>query len=156
MKILARLFSARSTLVALVCAAALSALSGASETSPPPPEPPARNFSLPAFTKEGYRSFLLRASTARFVGQKEIELRDTNLTVFTGDASNAIETIILSPIATFLTDQNIAQGPGPVRLIRDDMEITGTGWRYDHAHKTVSITKNTRVVFHTPLPDLIQ
>lgn len=119
-------------------------------------EPPAVNFSLPAFTKEGYRSFLLRASTARFTGPKAIELRDTTLSVFSGDASNHVETVILSPVATFLTDRNVALGAGPVRLIRDDAEITGEQWRYDHARKTISIAKNVRVVFHAALPDLIQ
>lgn len=117
---------------------------------------PARNFSLPAFTPEGHRSFLLRASTANFVGPKEIELHDANLTVFQGDAANTVETVILAAVAHFSTALTIASGPGAMRLIRDDMEVTGDDWRYDHARQTVFIAKNVRVIFHAALPDLIQ
>lgn len=147
-----RLLLLASALAVLASAAPALRAQNASATEPPP----AVNFSLPAFTKEGYRAFLLRASTARFAGAKQVELRDANLTVFSGDAANEVETVILSPVATFLTDQQVATGAGPVRLIRDDAEITGDQWRYDHARKTIFIAKNVRVVFHAALPDLIQ
>ena len=150
---LPRLRSFFSAAIAVVASTAPGLLA---QDAPATEPPPAVNFSLPAFTKEGYRSFLLRASTARFAAPKEIEMRNTNLTVFSGDAANQVETVILSPVATFLTDRQVATGAGPVRLIRDDAEITGDQWRYDHARKTIFIAKNVRVVFHAALPDLIQ
>ncbi|QYM77882.1 hypothetical protein K0B96_11190 [Horticoccus luteus] len=141
---------------ALMLGAILSGLAIAAHAQLPAADAPALNFSLPAFTPEGYRSFLLRASSASFAGPKEIELRNANLTVFNGDAANTVETVILAPVARFFTERNLASGPGSVRLIRDDMEVTGQEWRYDHAHKTVFIAKDVRVIFHAALPDLIQ
>jgi hypothetical protein len=70
-----------------------------------------------------------------------------------------VDSILLSPSATFIAPNNReyrASGTKSVRLIRDDMEITGEQWTYVHALKKVTIQKNSRVVFHTPLPDLIQ
>jgi hypothetical protein len=51
---------------------------------------------------------------------------------------------------------NRAAGDGTVRLIRDDIEVTGSGWNYDHPGKKVSITRNVRVVFAAQLNDILK
>jgi len=115
-----------------------------------------KNFSLPLFTDAGARSALLRASLARTVGGDRIELTDMNLTLFSSDATNEIDTIILAPVATFYPSTSLAHGKQSVRVIRDDMEITGEEWSYDHSGKKVSLRKNTRVVFQAQLPDILR
>ena len=120
------------------------------------PSEPAKNFILPTFTREGYYSMRLRGAEARMLTLRLIELDDMNLTVFTGDASNRVDSVLLSPVARVSLDNDIARGPGAIRLIRDDLELTGEQWTYDHAKKSISIAKNVRVVFHSELSDLLK
>ena len=117
---------------------------------------PAKNFILPTFTREGYYSMRLCGSEARMLTLHLIELDDMNLTVFSGDASNRVDSVLLSPIARVALDHDTARGPGAIRLIRDDLELTGEQWTYDHAKKSISIAKNVRVVFHSGLKDLLK
>jgi len=99
---------------------------------------------------------MLIESSEAIVAPSQIELTNLNLTLFDGTDRNAIETILLSPQATALTDEETISGEGLVRIIRDDVEITGTGWRYEHARRKVSIAKHTRIRFQSSLPDLLR
>ena len=116
---------------------------------------PVLSFKLPTFTKEGHRSMLLQGTEA-VVSTTRVELIEMNLTLFSGDDRNAVETIILSPVATALLDSDQVRGDSSVRVIRDDIEITGQGWTYDHRTKKVSITRNARVVFNAQMPDILK
>jgi hypothetical protein len=116
---------------------------------------PVLSFKLPTFTKEGHRSMLLQGTEA-VVSATRVELIEMNLTLFSGDDRNAVETIILSPVATALLDSDQVRGDSSVRIIRDDVEITGQGWTYDHRTKKVSITRNARVVFNAQMPDILK
>lgn len=116
---------------------------------------PVESFRLPTFTREGHRSMLLQGSAA-LVTASRIELREMTLTLFSGDARNLVETVILSPVATVNPESEQVEGAGVVRVIRDDLEITGQGWHYDHAQKKVSITRDARIVFRAQLPDILK
>lgn len=98
---------------------------------------------------------LLQGSRA-LVGTNQVELQEMTLTVFTGDATNTVVTVILSPLATIQLDRELVQGESTVRVIRDDIEITGQRWSYDHAGKKVSIARNARIVFQAQLPDILK
>ena len=118
---------------------------------------PATNWVLPLFTdKEGFRSMTLRGSEVRPVGTKQIAVTDLSITVFSGDAAARVDTILMSPAATFFPKENRASGEKTVRLIRDDIEVTGENWTYDHAAQTVIIRKNTRIVFREQLRDILK
>jgi hypothetical protein len=120
------------------------------------PTEPAKNFILPTFTPDGFRSMLLRGSAARLLALRLIELDNMNLTVFHGDASNRVDSVLLSPVARVSLEDNTARGPGAIRLVRDDLDLTGEKWMYDHAKKRISIAQNVRVVFHSELKDLLK
>jgi len=98
---------------------------------------------------------LLQGSQA-IVAPGKIELVDLNLTLFNGDDAAVVETIILSPSATAEPEEETVHGTGTVRIIRDDLEITGTGWSYDHRRKKVSIAAQARIVFSAQLPDILK
>ncbi len=117
---------------------------------------PARNWVLPVFTKEGHRSMHARGSEARVISQREFRVNELNLTLFTGDAEAKVETILLSPEATFLPDEKVAHGEKSVRLIRDDVEASGTRWRYEHENNRVSLDGDVRVVFQAEMKDLLR
>jgi len=133
-----------------------SLLLGGEAAAPAPTPAPAQNWVLPIFTdKDGFRSMTLRGSEVRPQG-KNIEVSDLSITVFSGDAAARVDSILLSPSAVFLTKENRATGDKAVRFIRDDFEVTGVGWTYDHALKKVSLQSNVRVTFRIPLNDILK
>jgi hypothetical protein len=117
---------------------------------------PVKNFSLPTFTKEGYHSVLLRGNEALFVSAQQIDVSGMQLTLFTGDATNRVETVIISPQARFFPNRNIAEGEHSVRVLRDDVEMFGTKWTYDHGERKVVLDGNVRVIFHAQLKDMLK
>ena len=116
---------------------------------------PVSNFRLPTFTKEGFRSMLLQCSQA-IVRPNNIEFADLNLTLFSGDEKADVVTVLLSPNATAEPEDETVHGSGSVRVIRDDIEITGTNWTYDHRQKKVSIAANARITFNAQLPGILK
>jgi hypothetical protein len=118
--------------------------------------PPARNWTLPLFTKEGYRQMTLKGDEVRPVSSDRIDIMGMNFTVFSGQADAKVDSVLLSPEATFMLDEKVARGAKQVRLIRDDLEVTGEGWTYDYNEKKVLIFKHAHVVFHSALPDMLK
>jgi hypothetical protein len=117
---------------------------------------PAVNWVLPIFTdKEGYRSMTLRGSEVRPVG-RTIAVTDLSITIFSGDARTTVDSILLSPEAIFLPKENRARGDKAVRFIRDDFEVTGVGWTYDHTTKKVTLAQNVKVTFRAQLNDILK
>ena len=117
---------------------------------------PIINFRLPTFTTDGYRSWLVRGSEARFTTRNQIEITELTLTIFTGKADEKIETMILSPTARVLTVESLVTGAGTIRVINDDFEARGAGWRYTHKEKRVSISQNVHVTFRAELKDFLK
>lgn len=150
----------RSARILLLASCVLLRVSeAAAPTSGPAPLPvpaPAENWVLPIFTdKEGYRSMTLRGTEVRPRG-RNIEVSDLSITVFSGDEAARVDSILLSSAAVFFPKENRAAGDKSVRFIRDDFELTGVGWTYDHAAKKVSLQSNVRVTFRTPLKDILK
>lgn len=117
---------------------------------------PILNWRLPSFTAEGHRESLVRGSEARLLPDGNVDLKDLTLTLFTRDESNRVETILLSPAARVLTSDRAVTGESSLRVIHDQFEATGTGWRYDHETKKVSLHRNVRVVLQAEVKDLLQ
>ncbi|HND62088.1 MAG TPA: hypothetical protein PLB90_11470 [Opitutaceae bacterium] len=117
---------------------------------------PALNWVLPVFTRDNHRSMTLRGAKAVFPSTREVNVVDLNLTVFSGDAANRVETVILSSAATFRPQESAAEGRDGVRVIRDDLEATGRDWTYLHAQKKVSLQGNVRIVFNAELKHLLK
>ncbi|HEY4989238.1 MAG TPA: hypothetical protein VII09_05485 [Opitutaceae bacterium] len=117
--------------------------------------PPARNWTLPLFTKEGYRQMTLRGDEVHPISADRVDIIGMNVTVFSGTAVPKVDSVLLSPEATFLINEKVARGDKSVRLIRDDVEVTGEGWTYSYAEKKVLISRHAHVVFHSSLPDML-
>ena len=117
---------------------------------------PVINFRLPMFTPDGHRAWLVRGTEARFTAANQIDLTGLTLTIFTGQADDRIETMILSPDARVRPDEQVVTGDGTIRVINDQFEAAGTGWRFAHREKKVSINKNVRVTFRAEFKDLLK
>jgi len=117
----------------------------------------AKNWSLPLFTKEGHRSMTLRGSEARTFSAERIDIIDLNITTFNGDATAKVDSILLCrELASFFPNEKVVRGESSVRLVRDDLEITGEQWTYDHAAKKVSLGRHARITFKAQLPDILK
>lgn len=118
--------------------------------------PPARNWTLPLFTREGYRQMTLKGDEVRPVSADRIDIVGMNVTVFSGGPEARVDSVLLSPEATFLINEKVARGDKTVRLIRDDVDVTGEGWSYSYNEKKVLISRHAHVVFHSALPDILK
>ena len=117
---------------------------------------PVKNFSLPFFNDEGYHTMLVRGREALLTNPQRIGLTDMTLTLFAGDAAQTVDTVVLSPTAFVLPGESRATGPGIVRLVRDDLELTGNDWVYDQPAQTILIKKGARIIFRSALTDLLK
>ena len=117
---------------------------------------PIVNFRLPTFTPEGNREWLVRGSEARILSQDLIDIRELTLAIFKGDATEHVDTMILSPAARVQPSTAVATGDATLRVLNDDFEVTGRAWRYDHRQKRVSIAKDVHVVFKAELKDYLK
>ena len=90
------------------------------------------------------------------IDSKRFDVVDLNLTLFSGDAASRVETILLSPAATFLPDDKVAQGEKSVRFIGDEIEASGTRWVYRHGEKKISLDGSVHVTFNAELKNLLQ
>jgi hypothetical protein len=140
----------------LLAAAALAAAPAAAPAQDVPIAPPARNWTLPLFTKEGFRQMTLRGDQVQPVNTDRVDIVGMNVTVFNGAADAQVDSVLLSPQATFLLNERIARGSQTVRLIRDDIEVQGQDWTYFYNEKKVLINRGAHVVFHAALPDILK
>ncbi|MBI5767402.1 MAG: hypothetical protein HZA93_06370 [Verrucomicrobia bacterium] len=147
-------FSALVLLSILIPVSAFLLVAGAAE---PAATPPAKNWVLPLFSdKEGFRTMTLRGAAVQPVGRDRIDVTDLNITIFSGDATARVDSVLLAQSASFFPKTNLATGEKHVRLVRDDLEVSGDGWVYDHAARKISLKQNTRVVFRAELNDILK
>jgi hypothetical protein len=117
---------------------------------------PARNYTLSLFSDQGYHRMHVRGTSADLSNPTRIALSELTLTLFTGDSSRTVETVILSPQAVLEPEKELVAGDGIVRLIRDDLELTGESWQYDHGAEKILIQRNARIVFQAAIGDLLK
>jgi hypothetical protein len=117
---------------------------------------PAINWVAPLFTKDNYRSMTARGAKASFPTSDEVAVVELDLTIYSGDATKKVETVIRAPSAMFLPRKNLASGETGVHVIRDDLEASGTHWTYDHAQKKVSLTGKVRIVFNAEFKSILK
>ena len=116
----------------------------------------AHNWTLEIATPEGPRSMTLRGEEAHPVTRNQIDVKGLLIFVYSGDAAMHVTSILSSPEATFFNEEQRAQGPSHVRLIRDDGDIQGDDWTYEREGEKVSIRRNVRVEFKEQLTGLLK
>ena len=143
--------------IALAAASLVFPLCGSADTTPQiKSSAPIKNFRLPSFDKAGVRTSFMHADEAIIVSNTQIDAKNMNFTLFTGDGSGRIDCILISPAATANTDKQIVTGPNSVHFMHDDVDLTGEQWTYFHQEKRVLIKNNAQVTFRDELKDLIK
>jgi hypothetical protein len=117
---------------------------------------PAQDWKLPLFTKEGFRSMSLRGDRVYPVSAERIDVENIEITAFSGDAAQRVTSILLSAKASYFPKLQHASGPGAVRVIRGDGEISGEDWTYEKAGEKVSIRRNARIVLNANIGDMLK
>ena len=146
----------------VLAGAAPDALAGDEGDSRAPLSPGAHNWVQNQLTREGYRSLTLRGTQVQPVAPAgggpvdRIDISGMTITVFDGKADARVDSVLLSPQATFLLAERTAHGDGPVRLVRDDIDVRGEGWTYWHEQQRVTLDRHVRVVFAARLPDILK
>jgi len=140
----------------LFCALALASVAPGIPAQDIAVAPPAKKWTLPLFTKEGYRQMTLRGDEVVPVTSDRVDIIGMNFTAFSGGPEAKVDSVLLSPKATFMINERIASGDETVRLVRDDVDVSGTGWTYYYNEKKVLINRNAHVVFHAALPDILK
>ncbi len=141
------------TAAALFLAAALALPGQTPQISAPAP---VRNFSLPFFNDEGNRTLLVRGNEAILTDPRKPRFADMTVTMFAREGANQVESVLLSKAATVDTTTRVIEGTDTVRFVREDIEVTGEAWRYEHSARRIVIQRNARVVFRAELPLLIK
>jgi len=116
---------------------------------------PMQNWVLPLFSATGFRSMTLRGNEAQVISKNRIDVKEINITVFSGDAATKITTSVLSTEASYFPAQNLAEGPSHVHIIHyiDGTDASGDNWTYDFKREKVSIRHDVRVEFQQALND---
>jgi len=144
-------------LLVLPAAAVLATTSAFAAGTQISADKPVVNFRLPNFTPEGYRAWLVRGSEAYYLPKNnQINVKELTLSVFSGKADDKVTTLILSPTATVLPAESVVTGDSTIRVINDDFEATGIGWRYAHKEKKTSIQRKVRVTFHAEIKNFLK
>jgi len=150
-------FLKRLSVFILPLAAGVAALAATTQIAP---DKPVVNFRLPNFTPEGFRSWLVRGSEAYYLPkQNQIDVKELTLSVFSGKSDGKLVTMVLSPSAKVLPTEAIVTGESTIRVINDEYEATGIGWRYTHKDKKtsiISINKKVRVSFTAEFQDILK
>ena len=147
----------RSLLATLVGTAGLLLAAAADAQTPRVTAPaPVKGYSISIFSDEGYQNMHVKGAKADVINPEKIVVTGLVLTLFSGDAAQDVDTVLLSPEAIVQPETELVTGPSSVRLIRDELELTGEDWRYEHGAKRILIHKNARIVFRAPLPDLLK
>ena len=121
------------------------------------PDKPVINFRLPNFTPEGFRAWLVRGSEAYYLPKEnQIDVKELTLSIFSGKSDGKLVTMVLSPSAKVLPAEAVVTGESTIRVINDEYEATGTGWRYTHKDKKISINKKVRVSFTAELTEILK
>ena len=117
---------------------------------------PIKDLKIPAFDKNGHRTTYMRAGEALIISDNRIDVKDMQFTLFTKGGTDTFDTVLLAPSATFIKDKEFVSGNDSVRLIRENLEVTGEQWSYSHPEKRVLIAKNARVTFQDELKEIIK
>lgn len=120
---------------------------------------PVTKFRLPSFNDQGFRSTMLEGTEAKIISTSQIDMKDMQFTLFTGDENSTVDTTLVAPTATVRIlekNQISVEGGNSVRLVRDDLDAYGENWSYRHAEKRLIMRKNVRVVIHAQLNDILK
>lgn len=120
------------------------------------PEAPIKNFKLPMFDNAGVKQWDLRGEEARYFNENRVDLYRMILEVFNTDGSGEVQVEISSPHATVFPNEQTVTGEDAIRIVSKNFEITGRNFTWKGREQNATIREDVRVVFKTPIKDILK
>lgn len=122
------------------------------------PDAPVKNFTLPFFGEDGYRTWDLQGSEGRYLSPRELEVDQMILRIFAEGEPVEPQTVIQSPAATIYPAEKLAAGRGVIFISERGgaFSIFGTDWRWDGNADRITIVQGARVTFRESIGSIIQ
>jgi hypothetical protein len=117
---------------------------------------PVKDYSVSFFSEAGYHRMKVQGSSADLRNPKAVRLDAMTLTLFSGEADRAVESVLMAPIAIIEPETELVRGSEAVRLVRDDLELFGEDWSYDHLTGTIHLRRNAKIIFNASLADYLK
>lgn len=117
---------------------------------------PVKDYSIVFFSEEGYQRIRVQGDTAEVQDPTRVRLGGMKLTEYTGDAERTVESVLTAPIAIVEPETEIVSGPAAVKLVRNDLELSGEDWTYEKEANRVHIRRNAKLIFFAGFTDLLK
>lgn len=107
-------------------------------------------FRVPGFNREGFMTSQLFGDTARLLPNGVVEIAELRLEFYAPDPAQPggrrVEMRITSPRCIYDRATGTATSDAPVRIARDNMVVTGRGFRWSTADERLEIFSESKVV----------
>lgn len=117
---------------------------------------PVQNYAVSFFSDDGFPFVRVQGSTADISDPSHVKLGEMVLTLFTGTADRKVDAVLMAPVAVLEAEAKQVTGPAAVRVIGDDLEVSGEDWSYEKQDRRIHIRRQARIVFNASLPDLLK
>ena len=117
---------------------------------------PVKNYSVSFFSDAGYHRMRDKGGTADLQDRDQVRVEEMTLTLFSGEADRRVESVLIAPVAILNPENELVRGPEAVRLVRDDLELYGEDWSYDHRAREIHLRRGAHIIFNTSLADYLK
>jgi hypothetical protein len=115
-----------------------------------------KDYSISFFSDAGYHKMRVEGGSADLKDRNKIQLENMTLTLFSGQADRSVESVLMAPVAVLQPDTEMVSGSDAVRLIRDDLELFGEDWSYDHRARKIHLRRNAKIIFNANLAEYLK
>lgn len=117
---------------------------------------PVKDYSISFFSDAGYHKMRVEGGSADLQNRNSIRLEAMTLTLFSGEADRSVESVLMAPVAILQPDTELVGGPEAVRLVRDDLELFGEDWSFDHRARKIHLRRNAKIIFNANLAEYLK
>jgi len=100
-------------------------------------------FRYPDYDPEGVLRSLVQGEEAHVLSETKVEITTLRIDIFKG---TNVETRVTSPFCLFNPETRSAQSESSLRIVRENLTITGEGFSWDTEAQRFIIEKQARVV----------
>jgi hypothetical protein len=115
------------------------------------PDAPIRNFRLPMFGDDGYKSWELRGFEGVYLRDGAAEIIGMDLLVYRGGATLALDTRIRAPLAVIEFDAARAHGEATLQVDGEGFAIEGRDWLWEGREQRITVREDVAVSFFESL-----
>ncbi len=106
-------------------------------------------FRVPSYDNENNLTSQMFGDTAVILANGKVDITGLRLEFYSGVASNRLtEMRVTSPRCLYDRNSGSATSDAPVRIARDNMVVTGTGFEWSSRNEKLVIHQDAKVVFN--------